>query len=221
MKKVISSILVMMLLFVTAQSFAQLNFGVKAGLNLANMTAKDKDNTWSDDYSMKTGFHLGVTAGFSIMDNLFIEPGLLFSTKGFKVDEDGGNYTFNMNYLDIPINAIYKIDLGCLNVFVHTGPYFGYAISGKMKSDDKIFMTDNFELTDEQDIEIGSDEAKDDIKALDIGWNIGAGVEISGITVGIQYGLGLANLSPSTANETVAKNKVIGISVGYNLTGKK
>jgi len=218
MKKGISLFTLMLLLFVTTQSFAQLKFGVKAGLNLANMVNKDKDETYSKDYKSKIGFHLGATAEISISEKFAIEPGLLFSTKGFKIEESGVKMTFNLNYLEIPINAVYKIDLGSAKILINAGPYLGYAISGKAKAD-KAVLGDNGD-SKEQKIEIGNDKEKSDIKPLDFGLNIGAGVEIKGITIGLQYGLGLANLSPYTDNDAKMNNKVIGISVGYKFGGK-
>lgn len=219
MKKTISLFTLAILLLFATQSFAQLRFGAKAGLNLANMVNKDNDNDFGKDASMKPGFHVGVVAEYSLGEKFAIEPALLFSTKGFKYDKDGIKYTFNLNYLEIPINAVFKIPLGDAKLLIKAGPYFGYAISGKMKSADKMFG-DNGDQT-EQTLKIGSDKAKDDIKAMDIGVNIGAGVEIKSFTIGLQYGLGLANLSPVTDNGMKANNRVIGISVGYMFGGDK
>ena len=195
----------------TTKSFAQVKYGVKAGLNLANMLEKDYDETYSEDYSMKIGFHLGGTAEIPISEKFSVQPGLLFSTKGFKMKIEGldgffedMNINVNLNYLEIPINAIYKIELGSSKLCINTGPYLGYALSGKVSYDE-----------DSESIDIGSSD-DDDLKALDYGFNIGAGIEINdAITIGLQYGLGLGNLSIDTDNGYKLNNRVIGISVGY------
>lgn len=195
----------------TTKSFAQVKYGVKAGLNLANMLEKDDDDTYSDDYSMKIGFHLGGTAEIPISEKFSVQPGLLFSTKGFKMKIEGidgffedMNINVNLNYLEIPINAIYKIELGYSKLCINAGPYLGYALSGKVSYDE-----------DSESIDIGSSD-DDDLKALDYGFNIGAGIEINdAITIGLQYGLGLGNLSIDTDNGYKLNNRVIGISVGY------
>ena len=218
MKNLLKLLIVVVALTLTTKSFSQVIFGVKGGLNLANMVSKDNDGTNSNDFKMKTGFHLGATAEFAVSEKFAIEPGLLLSTKGFKLEQSGLTMKFNLNYLEIPINAIYKIDLGGAKVLINAGPYLGFAISGKMKASEAVLGDNND--SKEQKIKIGSDKENDDIKALDFGLNFGAGVEIKSMTIGFQYGLGLANLSPYTDNGTNVKNRVLGISVGYKLGGK-
>ncbi len=224
MKKTISLFAVLMLLFVAAQSFAQINFGAKAGLNLANMTSQDDENNYAEDapYEMKTGFHVGITAAFSISENLAIEPGVLYSAKGFAEEYSIANIKYNIkyniNYLEVPINAVYTIDAGSVKVLVFAGPYLGYAISAKVKSD-KAILGENGDQKEET-ISIGTDKEKDGVVPFDFGINFGAGAEISSISVSFQYGLGLANTSPHSENSYSSKNKVIGISLGYKFGGK-
>ena len=60
-----------------------------------------------------------------------------------------------------------------------------------------------------------------DLRLFDYGFNFGAGVNIKGILVTAQYGIGLANISPVTTDNSEMKNKVIGISISSSFTGKK
>jgi hypothetical protein len=218
MKNVMKLLIVILAFTMTTKSYSQTRIGVKAGLNFANMLDKNNDETYSSDYKMKTGFHLGATVEFPLAKMVSLEPGILFSTKGFKYDKEGIKFTGNLNYLEIPINAVVKIDLGSAKLLVNAGPYLGYLLSAKYKSDDKIFG-DNGDQTEET-LSIGNDKETDDVKALDFGINVGAGAEMKGLTFGVQYGIGLANISPYTDNGTKVSNKVIGISVGYKFGGK-
>ena len=68
------------------QSNAQ-TFGLKGGLNLSNMLDMDDDDTYSNDYKMKPGFHFGVTMDLPFNDFLLFESGILLTTKGMKYDE--------------------------------------------------------------------------------------------------------------------------------------
>ena len=203
MKKGISLLSIVMLLLITSQSFAQAIFGAKAGLNLANVN--EKSDAGSSTTKMLIGFHIGGTAEFAMSEKIGLEAGLLFSTKGAKQDFSGLSSTLSINYLEIPINCIYKVDLSSLKVLISAGPYLAYALSGK---------------ADAETINFGSDAEKDDMKPLDFGLNIGAGVEIKGVSIMMQYGLGLANLALRTDGGYSIKNYVIGISAGYKFGNK-
>jgi outer membrane protein W len=96
------------------------------------------------------------------------------------------------------------------------GPYVGIGLSGKMKGEVSI---DGETTSQEIDIEWGSDIASSDLKRMDFGLIIGAGVELNSIQIGLNYSLGLANISPQT--NVKIRNRVLGISVGYRFGKKK
>lgn len=184
---------------VAFSSFGQ-RIGIKAGLNFSS-AAIDMDGF---DTKMKTGIHFGAVAEFGISDMLAFEPGLIFSQKGVKLDPEGGLGGFGdflddaetrLNYLDIPLNV--KLKFG--KFFAQAGPSVGIALSG----------TQEF-AGDEEDIEFGSDD--DQMKRMDLGLNIGAGMQFNHLQVSANYGLGLSNLSNSDDD---MKNRVFSVSVGY------
>lgn len=193
------------------------NIAIKGGLNLAKMLQKDDKNTYSDDQSMKLGFHVGATADFPINDFLSFEPGLFLTTKGFKDESDvmGAKTSIktSLYYLDVPLTLKASHDLGDLKIYGAAGPYVGFGLSGKTKSTVE-FM--GKEESGTEDIKWGSGD-DDDLKRLDFGLTIGAGVEISAFIVGLSYDLGLANISPYQDNGTKIKNRVLKLSVGYKL----
>ena len=198
------------------QSNAQ-TFGLKAGLNLSNMLEKDDDDTYSNDYKMNPGFHIGATVDVPFNDFLSFETGLLFTTKGMKYEDEilGADVTAkaNLYYLDVPLTLKASHDLGGgLKMFGAVGPYVGFGMSGKVKSTVE-YQGD--EETEEEDINWGSDEDEDDLKRLDMGLTFGGGVEINSIMIGISYDLGLSNISAYQDYGTTSKNKVLKFSVGY------
>ena len=203
--------------------FAQ-NIGLKGGLNLSNMLFKEDGETYSDDFKMRPGFNIGATAEFPLSEMFSFETGLLLSTKGFNYSleesEMGESFklesNINLLYLDIPIVAKSSFDLGYdKKIFATFGPYVGIGISGKSK----IKMTYDGETeSDEETIEWGSDEESSDFKRLDFGLTIGAGVEINSVLIGLNYSLGLANISPYTDNGNMINNRVLGLSVGYKFS---
>ncbi len=116
------------------QSFAQ-TFGVKAGLNMSKITNVE-------DAKMLLGFHAGAVVDVEIGDQFSVGTGLILSTKGVKIEESveefGAKMTFTAKlvpmYLEIPVNAKYKIDLGGKNLYFAAGPYLAFGIAGKIKS---------------------------------------------------------------------------------------
>lgn len=200
--------IVVALLAIATGSYAQ-TFGVKAGLNLSNMVIKDDDHTYSDDYEMKPGFHLGPIAEFPINDMLTFETGLIISAKGFKYSEDSYDMKLNLYYLDIPLTAKASYDAGFGKIYGLLGPYLGIGLSGKSVYGDE-----------DEPVDWGSDSDDDDLKRPDFGLTVGAGVEINSILVGLSYNFGLANISPDSDGGFKINNRVIGISVGYKFGAK-
>lgn len=214
MRNLIKLLFMLFAIALATESFAQ-KIGIMAGLNLSNMLMEDDEGTYSDDFKMLPGFHAGIIAEFGSKALVF-QPGLLISTKGFKVSgtEEGFEYEGKMNllYLDIPLAAKAYYDLGSAKLFVLFGPYIGVGLSGKTKYESTIM---GLTVTDEEDVNFGSDEENDDFKRLDFGITGGAGVEISSFQLSINYAMGLANISAYTDGGATTKNRVVGISLAY------
>ncbi|HNV50401.1 MAG: porin family protein [Bacteroidales bacterium] len=224
MKNVIKLLIFVLVVSMTTGAFAQ-NFGLKGGLNLSNILAKDDNTTYSDDFKMNPGFHIGATAEFPFSDMFSFETGLLLSTKGYKISEEE---TFmgkkiemkiktNLFYLDIPLTAKASFDLGDAKVFGLFGPYIGMGLTGQSKT---VTTIDGKTEKEKEDVEWGSEKGKSDLKRLDFGLTIGAGVEIDLFQIGLGYNLGLANISPYNDGGMKINNRVIGLSVGYKFGGK-
>lgn len=110
------------------QSFAQINFALKGGLNLANISTKSKIFNYSGDAKKKLVFHLGFAAEFPILEKYAIETGLLFSKKGIRFEDSYTSASVDLNYMDFYIHAKRILDFGYMNVFIYAGPYRAYAI---------------------------------------------------------------------------------------------
>jgi hypothetical protein len=197
-----------MFVFISLQG--QVKFGPKAGVNLSTMTLKSSG--FSIDPTMLVGFHVGVISEISITDNLVLQPGIFYSTKGSKYKISYSQFSYEASiapsYIDIPINLGYYFGTGKTKIALFAGPYIAYGIGGKSESDGE-----------SADISFGNTD-DNDMKPLDFGLNIGAGVNLNGLLISAQYGLGLANLVPSSSSDGEMKNGVIGISLTYLLGGK-
>lgn len=189
---------------------AQVNFGVKAGLNLATVTTKNLDGL---DPKMAITFQVGGIADINISDKFAIQPGLLLVGKGFKLEDEFLGDTYKTTaapfYLQVPVNFLFKSD----KFYVGAGPYVGFGLFGNVKST-------GGGSSDSESINFGSTE-DDDFSALDFGANVEAGVIIHQIRIGAGYALGLANVIPKDARseDESVKNGVISVNVAYMFGG--
>jgi hypothetical protein len=204
------------------------------GLNMSNMTEKDNDENYSkeEEYKIRFGGHGGLLYTHNFTDQLGIETGVMFNTKGFRVNfeeefifENGPQKSTeemikykvhaNLNYIDIPVMLKFNHDLNeKVSLIGYTGPALGIAVGGKFKTKAE-FMGETEE--DTEDVNFGNDPEEDDFKRIDLGLMMGAGVMISNFRVGLMYNQGLLNISPYTENGFVSRNRVLSIGIGYNI----
>lgn len=180
--------------FTNAQDKKDISFGVKGGLNISSVTNAVQYGTNS---SSLIGFHLGFFGEFMVSDKFAVQPELLYSTQGVKVDDSGGNkIDAKLDYINIPVMAKYY----ATNSFsLEFGPQIGFLVSAKEKSGGV------------------TTDIKDATKSTDFGLNLGAGYDITkNMTLGLRYNFGLSQLQKDLATgESASKNSVFQFSVGY------
>lgn len=206
----LSAVLALMAGAATAQN--KTTFGVRAGVNFTNLNGKDFEDD-KLDYKMKVGFNVGVNAEIPLADEFYLQPGVLFSTKGAKADEGDGK--INIAYVEVPVNFLYKADLGTGKLLMGVGPYVGIGVGGKLKGDG-----DDVDIKFTNDVKDIDDLEGYPMKRLDFGGNLLFGYEFANkFSVQLNAQLGMANLVPKFAGEkpenAKTKNTGFGVSVGY------
>jgi hypothetical protein len=219
----------------TASVQAQFTLGVRAGVNLTNFSQLDEEGKeLGKDYKSesKLGFQIGLVGDYAVSENFSIQPGVIFAQQGAKYSDDDSDakIVFNLNYLQVPINAQYKLLFGeRLALTLQAGPYVGYGLNGKMKfwgeDGKKISDSDlNEGLTgDEKDwfkIKFGSDKEKDNMKAFDFGVGFGAGLQFGNAHLGLGYNLGLMNIAHSDGKSSTKNNGLV-FTLTYLFGGNK
>ena len=114
---------------------AQVKFGPKVGLNFSTMSSKG--GGFSADAKMRTGYQIGMVFQGDIAPNVFVQPSILFSSKGSKYDNTDTKVV--ANYIDVPVNFGYRINLGGANLNLLAGPYLAYGVGGKISSSETLF----------------------------------------------------------------------------------
>jgi hypothetical protein len=175
---------------------AQIQFGVKAGLNLANVSISG-DNS-GNSYAMKPDFHVGALVSIPAFSSFTVQPEVVFSGQGSKVtdnDPSDPSGTYNLQYLNVPVLLKYNASCG---FFGETGPQFGILLSANAKQGGN------------------SVDIKSSLKSSDFAWVFGVGYVLP-VNVGfdVRYNLGLQNLASDASNGGSIKNGVFQIGVFY------
>ena len=204
MRNFIKTGLLLVALFVSASVFAsvfaqgEVKYGINAGVNLSNM---------SGDYDgdAKVGFQIGATVDYYLTQELFLQSGLSFTTKGLKFGDEASlaNLKISASYLQLPIRLGYAIPVSDgFSVNFNAGPYLAYGIAGNRKLAILGF-------TDEGDT-FGD---KGSLERFDFGIGGGVGAEFNAITVNLGYEYGIANAS--SVDNISAHNTNAFLTVGY------
>jgi hypothetical protein len=196
------------LLLIAAISFSltqaqSINFGLKAGANLANATGSDATGS-----SIRISFNAGALAQISLNEMLSVQPEVYYSDQGAKVKEDNGSGgtisgAQKLGYINVPVLLKYTTSSG---FFVQTGPQIGFLLSAKASASG-----------------VSVDE-KQYFKSTDFSWAFGLGY-LTSMNVGIdaRYNLGLSNIenTGNTSGTGTIKNSVIQVGVFYLLGENK
>lgn len=218
--------------FCTNAQDKKVSWGVRAGMNLSNIGDKytgeiepgTSKSDYESDFKTRVGFNVGVVMDWNISRHFAIQPGLYFTTRGGKLDQDYEGYKYNekwrASYLQLPVLASYRFNLSDnVKWHINAGPYIACGLGGKVKweetydgetekGDYKIFKT----------IDEDSDENGGGIRRFDAGLSFGTGISINKVYIGVSYDMGLANIlnDKQWGKYYKAKNRNFAITLGYN-----
>jgi hypothetical protein len=170
MKRII--LLAVVAVAVQAVYAQKVQFGVKAGVNLANF-----NNDASPNSDSKAGLNIGALAHIHLSQQWAVQPEAVFSMQGAEYV----NNKVKINYVNIPVLAQYMFANGFR---LQTGPQLGILTSSKSKAGD---------------LEVDSD---DYYTNTDFGWSFGAGyLTKSGLGVDARYNLGISDITRNEVND--------------------
>ena len=171
---------------------AQTKFGVRAGLNLADVALKSGDV--KQESKIRPAFYVGGLAEFSFNDVVLMDAGLTYSNQGYKTKIGDGKVIDHT--LNLPV--WFKYDFAGFRP--KAGLYAGYILSQQTKADGKTETVES-----------------DSYNHFDYGIGLGAEYNLpnNGLFFEASYNWGLANLRKNGDAENYINNRVIQIGVGY------
>ena len=176
--------IVAIVLFVSIVSAQETHFGLKAGVNIASANVSP-----GSDYDSKAGLHVGGLAHIHLSKNFALQPEVVYSMQGGKVDDT----KLKLNYINIPLLVQYMTDNGFR---LQTGPQLGLLLSAK---------------TEVGDVEV---DRKDNFTSTDFSWAFGAGYLFpEGFGLDARYNLGISDVWDGSS--TKIKNSVFQFGVFY------
>ena len=202
-------------------------FGIKAGVNLANINSNIPD--YSSD--MRVGFHVGAGVSIKASNNFAVTIDLLYTQKGAKQTLVGaqtipgaGSYTYKgeetitLSYIEFPILARVTTESG---LYFTGGPYVGFLAGFRDEATVTVTTTVSGQ-SPTTTTESGSTTDDSGWSATDFGLKIGLGCKLAGgLDLSGNYSFGFINLIDVPSNSTYsAHNGVIGFTLGYWFGGK-
>ncbi|RMA64162.1 porin family protein [Ulvibacter antarcticus] len=188
MKKIFLLITVTVCIITTSFAQGEFRMGAKAGPNLGN----------------RIGFHLGALIEVPISDKISLQPEILYSSQGTKIESGffGAQVEtdIKLDYLNFPILGKYHILKG---LSAELGPVIGVLVKAESKVDGR------------------SRDSKEYYENIDIGIGIGASYLTSiGLFGSLRFNKGITNTN-TTSEESLYynsknQNNISQISVGYS-----
>jgi len=208
-------------------AWAQVEFGVKAGVSFSDVSANGVNfgNGFLDPHLI-TGVNAGFYGEVPMGSGFYFAPDVRYAQKGFSVHEStqmnvfglnvpiGAEAVTRMHYIDMPLAVKYRFGSGAVKGYIKAGPTMGYAVAGSG-------TTRINSIVDIKVAEINLDPQGSLYNAFEVGGLVGAGFEIptaqGRFFVDASYTHGLTNIFDVPVVDLRVKNRAFGLGIGYAL----
>ncbi|MFT3934374.1 MAG: porin family protein [Chitinophagaceae bacterium] len=128
-------------LAIACSSSAQIQWGIKGGMNISNMrlVPKPANSIFDSEYHLKFGLTAGALLNVPLTKNLSLQPELLYSMEGSKVSATYEKGTLRLNFIQLPVLLQYKIGS---RFFAALGPQVAFLAAAKAKRNSSMYITE-------------------------------------------------------------------------------
>lgn len=185
-------------------SIGQMKIAPEVGINFSDLKTTNDLETYKS--KSITALRAGVMVEIPILKNIAFESGLMYSRRGGTYAIPSlPEYSKVVNYVEWPLNLKYIFEFKKNGaIFIHVGPYLGYAINGKRRT-----------ILNTEKITFGTKEGE--TRRFDFGFYTGIGYKIShGFYMRAQYRIGLTDISNiDDYNHKATNHSNIALTLGY------
>jgi hypothetical protein len=175
--------------------------GIKAGATRSEqrVNVSGSNAFFSNDHY--DNFHAGFIGDLPLAKNLYLQPQILYSRKGATLLSSTGapDAKIRINYIDVPVNVLYKFPVSFGKLFGGAGAVFSYGFAGKQEQNGH-----------KTNLYSGAKSWKHEDLAL----SFTAGLELNnGLFVSLNSQKGLLDIYRGEG--VSVKNRSVSVSVGY------
>jgi hypothetical protein len=179
-------------------SEAQLRVGLKAGISQSKQQISGNSIFSNDHYK---SYHAGLISDIRLAGNFYLQPQILYSRRGSTLlnsTASTADTKVRINYIDVPVNLVYKFPVAFGQLFAGAGPSFSYGFGGKQEQNGQ-----------KQGLYAGKNWKREDISL-----SFTAGIEFNnGLFISANSQKGLMDVyKPDGVS---VKNRSVSLSVGY------
>jgi Outer membrane protein beta-barrel domain len=207
--------------FFVSISHAQVSLGIRGGY--VNTGLASSGNKTAPGTSTQDDWQAGAYLNIPLFTRGYLQAGAGYIVKGAGLDYtnshpglfSSGANKLKLQYLEIPVNMVYKFPVSFGKLVVGAGPYAAYCLRGKYN----LVAYDGSKQVQSGFQQLNFDSSPNifgtnmNLQRWDAGLNFTAGIEFNCFfTLSAHYGYGMVDIDKSS-NEL--KNRYWGISLGF------
>jgi hypothetical protein len=172
---------------------AQITYGVKGGVNFANVSFDGEDVPSSG----RTGFLAGAFATMPLYGRVSVQPEAIYTVKGASFDVFDIDSNYIVDYIEVPVLARYPVGS---RIYVAAGPSMAFCIRARSRTS---FAGASTEV-----------DIKDEVESFDFGVVGAVGYERGRWGIDGRYTHGLSDTDKNSGDNVKIRNRVFSVSAG-------